>query len=511
MLALLLSSGCLSVDPASCEQGAPAVGEVRVGLVECEDALPSGANGAVGDLLVANSDVYAIVRMDSEAKYFLHVGGGSLVDMGQWGRRESLAEAVPLVGGRWMRSSRVDWGSDELGAWVRLEGVAEPLHFLEADAAEEQSVVYRLGHAGSTLELEGADGLLFLGEEGGELVGEAWEGDDSRFSMEGLARDLGGALRFSGNFLELEGIEELEDEDSEDPISEEEPWIAESEGAVQLAIGVETYPSRRSREPAVQALDRLSTDGAGLVVLAPVDEVGVAPGRGEHHARVLGGSRTEAPGRGSVVVWPVSAKSHKPAHGAASWEGLDALGVLSSAKNAAAGRRAMVDIEWASAAGPMEEWTVVPELIHLQDLDDFHAVRNLWTAGAAIGFAGPTTWVPADTTELPSISAMERGLLLQQSTASSGPVLLAERNASSRPQWDRVRLFSRVLQDHAVDSVEIWSVDERLYESPIPEAVDGLEQTILVPAEQEVWALLRGDDWAVSSVLIPQQSGVIQR
>ena len=511
MLALLFGWGCASVGQVPCSLEVPAPGEVFVGLVECEDALPSGANGAVGDLMLSNSEAYALIRMDSEAKYFLHVGGGGLVDMGLWGKRESLAEAVPLVGGRWMRSSQVDWGSDESGAWVRVEGVAEPLHFLEADAPEAQSVVYRLGSSGSTLELEGADGLLFLGEEGGVLVGEAWEGDESRFSMEGLARDLGGALRFSGNLLELQGIEEPEpeEEESEDSPPEEEPWLAELDGAVRLALGVESYPSRRSREPAADALDRFSADGAGLVVLAPVDEVGVAPGRSERHARVLGGSRSEAPGLGSVVVWPVSAKSHKPAHGAAIWEGLGALDVLSSAKNSSAGRRAMVDVDWAEAAGVMEEWTVRPELILLKELSDFDRIRALWESGSQVGFAGPSTWVPADTTELPSLAAIERGLLLQQSTASSGPLLLAEREASARPQWDRVHLRVEVMAEQNAESVEIWSVDQMLMEEPL--LADTASSTVLVPAEQEVWAILRGEDWAVSSVLLPQQSGLVER
>ena len=145
MLALLLSLGCVSVDQASCERGVPASGEVRVGLVECEEALPSGANGAVGDLMIANSEVYAIIRLDSEAKYFLHVGGASLVDMAQWGLRESVAEAVPLTQGRWMRSSEVTWGLDEQGAWIGVEGIAEPLHFLEAEPPKSQRIVYRLG------------------------------------------------------------------------------------------------------------------------------------------------------------------------------------------------------------------------------------------------------------------------------------------------------------------------------------------------------------------------------
>ena len=68
------------------------------------------------------------------------------------------------------------------------------------------------------------------------------------------------------------------------------------EGAVRLELDVETFPSRRSREPTLVGLDRLSGEGAGLVVLAPVDEVAVSPDRGEGHARVLAGSRADVGG-----------------------------------------------------------------------------------------------------------------------------------------------------------------------------------------------------------------------
>ena len=48
-----------------------------------------------------------------------------------------------------------------------------------------------------------------------------------------------------------------------------------------------------------------------------------------------------------------------------------------------------------------------------------------------------------------------------------------------------------------------------LMEEPL--LADTASSTVLVPAEQEVWAILRGEDWAVSSVLLPQQSGLVER
>ncbi len=507
MLLLLLNWGCMSVDQAPCETEAPVPGALRVGIVECEEALPSGANGVVGDLMLANSEAYAIIRMDSEAKYFLHVGGGSLVDMGQWGRRESLAEAVPLVGGRWMRASDVDWGIDESGAWVRLEGIAEPIHFLDADPSGSGRITYRLGATGTSLEVEGADGLLFLGEEGGRLVDEAWEGDESRFSMEGVERDLGGAVRFAGDTLTLEAIAE---DAPEDESPEAALWMPEFADAVRVVLDVDVYPSRRSRENPDDALARLSAEGVGLVVLTPVDEVGVPPEAGDADARVIGGSLAEAPGLGQVVVWPVNAKSHKPAHGAAPWEGLDAAGVLAAAKTEASGRRAMVDVAWAEAAGPMVDWSVQPDLIALNSLEEFHRVRALWQTGAGIGFTGPTTWVPADTTSLPSLAALERPLLSAQSSASSGPLLLVERHPSEWPHWDVLRLRTDALVDHSVEALSLWNVDGLLHEVSLSEQEDAIDSALLVPSQDEVWAMLTGADWAVSSVTVPQQSGVYE-
>ena len=158
----------------------------------------------------------------------------------------------------------------------------------------------------------------------------------------------------------------------------------------------------------------------------------------------------------------------------------------------------------------MEEWTVVPELILLKELGDFDRIRGVWSRGSTIGFAGPNTWVPADTSSLPSLAAMERGLLFQQSTASSGPLLLADREASSRLEWDRVSVRIRFSGEQSASALEVWSVDGKLYEDELL-GEDAEARTVLVPAEKEVWALLRGEDWAVSSVLVPQQSGIVER
>lgn len=483
--------------------GAPEQGQVRVGLVECEAALPTGANASVGDLMVSNSEGYAIFRMDSVSKYFLHVGGGGLLDMGLWGDRESLAEAVPLSDGRWIRGGSVDWGLDDLGAWVRVTGLGRPIHFLEAGQDEAQEVLFRWPLEGTTLRLEGADGLLFLGEEGGEVVEGAWEGGDSRFTMNGLQRDLGGAVRFDGDSLHLEKRAAEEEAEEEEPEEEAEGWVAEFDGAVGLVLNQDVYPSRRSRLTPEEALKLRSEEGVGLVVLAPVDEVGVAPDRKEDQARVIGGSLAEAPGLGRVVVWPVSAKSHKPAHGAAAWEGLGAEEVLSLAKNASSGRRAMVDSEWVDAAGAMANWSTLPELIWLESVADFHRVREAWETGTRIGFAGPMTWVPADTTALPSLAEIERGLLLQLSSASSGPMLLSERSPSGRMNWDVVRIRLEGVDGYDVDALEVWGSEGMIRAIDLSDSVAQWEGGVLVPASQDVWVVLDGADWAVSSVLSP--------
>ena len=123
--------------------------------------------------------------------------------------------------------------------------------------------------------------------------------------------------------------------------------------AVRVKLGVDVFPSRYSRKTVFQAAEEAIEDSASLVMVSSVDEVASGIVEEDWPIRMLMGSETRSPSVGRVWTWPWSSKSHKPAHGAAAWKDLTAQEVLASAKNGASGRRAMVDMDWIEAAGPM--------------------------------------------------------------------------------------------------------------------------------------------------------------
>jgi hypothetical protein len=433
----------------------------------------------VGDVLLANHEIYAIFQMHPSSQYFLHVAGGGLVDLGFWDEGEELAEALALVNGHWFEGPEVDWGVDENGAFFRLSGTTEAVHFLDSagTSPSSRSVEWRLGREGRFIEANGADEILFLGEEGGEVNTQGeWRGQESLFS--------GGAVLSSSD-------EDVVLEAREAPYSD----------AVRVKLGVDVFPSRYSRKTVFQAAEEAIEDGASLVMVSSVDEVASGVVEEDWPIRMLMGSETRSPSAGRVWTWPWSSKSHKPAHGAAAWKDLTAQEVLASAKNGASGRRAMVDMDWIEAAGPMKNWTLVPELVWIESPEDAARVRELWELGAGLAFVSEHTWLPVDSSPLPALSTMERELLWGQTSVSSGPSLLGFRESSETEGLDSVRFVLRGLSEAEPVSARLWSATDLLDE--LVWGADGVDfrGEFLAPADQDVWVEIRGSSvWALSSV-----------
>ena len=476
----------------------PGPGEVQIGVLHCAEEIPAYAEGQVGDLLLANEEVYAIVRTDPASKYFLHVGGGTLVDFGLWDEPEVVGELVPVFSGAWVRSGELVWGQDGSVVWARVEGVAEPIGFLGADASLEASIEFRLSTSGTKLGFSGSDSVLFLGEEGGFLTSSnTWEEDGQRLEMGELLLDLGGAVWMDGREVVI---------DFSAPSSEEEPgsdldpsanW--RPEGFARVDFQTHAYPSRDSRVDALSAQNASAQSGAALTLLTAIDEVVVLKENDEAPNRVLSASLAKTLMEGSVLSWPWAPKNHRPAHGAIPWEGLGALDVLALAK-AGDSRRGLVDLDWVNAAGPMEDWNPVPELVWLDGLSDFHEMRARWNWGASLGFAGPVTWVPVATVELPSLAELERPLLQQRSVAGNGPVLDVERLVGEDSSWDQLTVSVQLDQAQSNVMLSVWSPNHLLDERVFSEAADVLEWVTQVPSHLDVWVSFEGDGWAVSSV-----------
>jgi hypothetical protein len=175
----------------TCEPMELSEGEVRVKAWGCDDESPSNSSARRGDWFLQNSRLTVVVRSPAEAYTVLDLPGGTLVDVTPVGRSDWLWEAVPLVGGAWIRARLLETGSDD-GAWIRLTGPG-------LEDGLERSVTYRLRADSSVLEIEGADGLYLHGDRRTEAAGPGLLRDDLAWRTDATGwTDLGGAQVLEG-------------------------------------------------------------------------------------------------------------------------------------------------------------------------------------------------------------------------------------------------------------------------------------------------------------------------
>lgn len=244
------------------------------------------------------------------------------------------------------------------------------------------------------------------------------------------------------------------------------------------------FPSYDSALEQNDALRLAAGQGVGVVVQAPIDEVG-RPYQGdwtERHTRAVVGSRT-ASGHGSVWSWPWESSDKKSGHGAVKWTDLDAHGVLAQAKGYAdPDRVAVVDTTWIAAAGLPATWPEDPDALRLADLSDLDSLFELLDAEVRVAVAGPWTWIEADDTlGPPSMAALDRAVVQGRTVATTGPLVTLRRVALPQDHWQIVA---------SSGSTELW--------------VDGVmvaEDERVVPFVGQRWAVavVRGEDWAVTS------------
>ena len=86
------------VETTTCLTTPPTSG-VWVQPRQCGEQTPPGGEGTVGDLVLANAKMRAILRQPAHALTVPGIGGGTLVDIAPWGHGDVLHEAIPIVGG----------------------------------------------------------------------------------------------------------------------------------------------------------------------------------------------------------------------------------------------------------------------------------------------------------------------------------------------------------------------------------------------------------------------------
>ena len=627
MILALLS--CAYVEPSETEACDPRFlepGEVRAKEVRCGDEVPSGGEGRVGDVLLQNSELVAVVRPYTSLTLVGH-GGGGLIDLAPSGGLDTVLEVLPLVEGGWMQLQAVDWGTDDDEAWVTVEGLTTPLDFLGGTEGAPVELTWRLGVDSPVLEVEGSDELYVH-----ELLGDAtatgtWWPDRTLGLHGALVEDLGGARVFGGSTLAAGRAEDVHEglfpdgvmasgrcdgdrvevwrgdelvallgdtfaarvpSDAElvcraaaaapgeavppgddldlvpgdagglvvqveDDLGEDlpalvwvdgEPLVARpdggvldlapgtyevlvehgpahevwsgtveapgelelvlarelSEGWISLSLDRETWPSRESRTDPVEDLERAVAGGHGLVVQLAPGEV-AQPDHADwtaHHARVRAGSLTEGPSE--VVSWPWSSNSKKPGHGAA-----DAIGLAADDRHVLAqggevtDRRTIVGLDWVEEAGAPWQWSSEPWALRLEGPDDFAEVRELLDAGFRPAFVGPVTWSEADTGELPSVAASERGLATASTSAGTGPRLALSASERVAPSARDLELVLEQGSRTRLRQVELWTDRGLLATYEVGDGIGEVLRDERTVGGQWAWAVGWSEvDWAVS-------------
>jgi hypothetical protein len=495
-LLLLGWIGCAGPLPQPCDPLSLGAGEVFSGLIECEAQIPWGAEGLVGDLILANHQGYAVIRVDPDARHFIHVGGGGVVDFSAWDEPDAVAEVIPLVESAWIRGGILRFGESSGLAWAEVSGSLAPIPFLSGGSAAEAHIRFELDAEGLALELKGADGQLFLGEPGGVLSSEGlWSFAGVGVDLVPVVSDLGGAVVSGASVLSWAIVAPTEPE-----VQPPEPEEWKPNGMVRVDLGGRSFPSRDSRlsPKASQALAR--EKGAALLVLGALDEVGVPDVEANEAIRVVGASEARAPGMGRVLAWPFAPKNHRPAHGAVPWEGLTAVEVLAVAKGDAANRLTMVDVDWLLAAGPVEQWDPLPDFIWVEDLAAFHFLRSIWQEGLPLGTVGEMTWIPVSDPNLPSLAALHRPLIALQSSAGTGPALVVDRFETDDDSLDRVEVALQMESVGDVQRLRFWSANQLLGERELEAGETRSSVQFWVPSHRDIWVSAEGEKWGLSSV-----------
>lgn len=274
------------------------------------------------------------------------------------------------------------------------------------------------------------------------------------------------------------------------------PWI-DTTGRVLVDLDLETTPSRYARGEPWDAASLAAGAGVGFAVQAAPDEVGT-PSRvrwARRLLRVRGGSRAETSAYGDVLSWPWSPNSRSAGHGAVPWMDLGPQEVLALAMGTVApDRLAVVDPAWVAAAGHPSSWRPEPDLVRLRAPDDLDALRSVFDAGARAALVGPLTWVEAEGGEgAPSAAAVERGLVLGRTVATTGPLVTLEL------EDERWWVGLQAAPEARVERLELWVDGEVVDSRPVPER--GGAVRFEHPPVAGRWALVvaRGTDWAVSS------------
>jgi len=154
--------GCNAAPQSSyedqCEDDPPNVGEIRAKQVVCDEELPDGAEGEVGDWLLENDRIRLIIRGATHRLTKLDGTGGTILDASIPGEADGITEIYPIFEQAWPSAAVIS--ATESG--IRVE------------ASDESGLVweYHLSSDSSLLTVEGATGFTMVPAHGAYRTGD---------------------------------------------------------------------------------------------------------------------------------------------------------------------------------------------------------------------------------------------------------------------------------------------------------------------------------------------------
>ncbi len=224
------------------------------------------------------------------------------------------------------------------------------------------------------------------------------------------------------------------------------------DGAVWADLSRVVAPDPDAAWASPEATHDATGEGIGYVVVIADDEVPTAAtdpldalgamdtGEGPRLVATAG-VRSHSFEGGTVVSWPWSGNSKKPAHGVPPG-GLDALDLLSVARDNSSDRRTIVDRAWVDAAladAPTYAWPDAPTAVWLGSLADLDVYLTLLEGYVPVAPVGPRTWIELPTGDH-NAPGVEAGIFSGETTAGNGPRIevLGGLHVGENRVWDVV-------------------------------------------------------------------------
>lgn len=236
------------------------------------------------------------------------------------------------------------------------------------------------------------------------------------------------------------------------------------DGAVWADLSRVIAPDPDTAWASPEATHDATGEGIGYVVVIADDEVPSAStdpldalDEGVPQVIAVAGVRSHSVDGGTVTSWPWSANSRKPAHGVAP-HGLDALDLLSVARNNSSDRRTIVDSAWVAAAlakAPAYAWSDAPLAVSLASLDDLDTYLTLLENYVPVAPVGPRTWIELPTGDH-NAPGVEAGIYEGQTTAGNGPRIEIRGGLQIHEEriWDVVVHAARWMD---VQTITLWT------------------------------------------------------